>query len=91
MSYLNPVGFGNMDGMTMSPAELRARAADAALFRAYEDRKLRAIHEFLEEKPGTQSKVATCGVCGLRSTKFNVETHRCPGAPKPEIRPPKKA
>ncbi|MCI4360076.1 MAG: hypothetical protein L3J91_00070, partial [Thermoplasmata archaeon] len=49
MSYLNPIGFGNMDGMTMSPTELRARAADADLFRAYEDRKLRAIHEFLEE------------------------------------------
>lgn len=88
MSSLDPIGFSNLDGMTMSKAQLRGRAKDAELFRAYEDRKLRAIHEFLEEKPGThESKVATCPTCGLRSTKFNVETHKCQGPPKLVVRP----
>jgi hypothetical protein len=82
MSSFDPIGFENMDGMTMTEAELRARPGDAELFRAYESRKLRAIHDFLNEKPGGESKVASCAVCGLRSTKFNVETHKCRGPPK---------
>lgn len=83
LESFNPIGFDNLDGLTMSPEELAARPDDAALFRAYEHRKLRAIEEFLEDSPSeSKKKVATCPRCGLTSTKFNIETHRCKGAPK---------
>jgi hypothetical protein len=85
MEWLYPVGFENMDELTMTPAELEARPEDAAMFRAYEKRKLRAIHDFLEDRPDAQkSKVATCERCGLVSSKYNVETHKCKGTPKGE-------
>jgi hypothetical protein len=83
MDWLYPVGFENMDELTMTPEELKARPGDAQLFRSYERRKLRAIDEFLEDRPSAEkSKVATCPKCGLTSTRFNVETHKCKGSPK---------
>ena len=83
MDWLYPVGFENMDELTMTEEELAARPMYAKLFRSYERRKLRAIDDFLEDCPTAEkSKVATCLKCGLTSTRFNVETHKCKGAPK---------
>lgn len=84
MPEIYPLGFENMDELTMTPEELRSRPNDPVLFREYEYRKLRAIDEFLQERPASKSKVATCDRCGLTSTKFNVETHKCRGAPRGE-------
>jgi hypothetical protein len=78
IGWVNPIGFRNMDPLTMTDEELLERPKDAELFRAYEEGKLSAVHDFLEQKPEVSPKYSTCPDCGLRSTNFNVQTHKCP-------------
>ncbi len=88
MSSYTPVGFLNMDGLTMSPQEIRAHPEFPGVFHAYELRKLAAIKEFLaqdvergESRPGKGGpRLEECPSCGLRSNRYNVETHVCPGS-----------